>query len=335
MIKYKILQSNFVDKKLYLFDIIDDNFLEVEDIKNADIIFSPISLNYLVKLNDSDMQVFCESLKEIDVKLPIYFLNYGDYACKVPKSIRQSNVIVLSCAGSTSLQNYKGFPAMWGDPITKYFDETEYYSRQKTGVPSVGFCGLGKNTIPQFVVRFVRQVIFNAKAILNFNNYYPEAFFPGVFTRERILKRIKKSNLINENFTIHSKYKSGIKTRGTKEEFDARKRFYTNILESDYTLCIRGAGNFSIRFYETLAMGRIPIVYDTNQLFPYTNHIDYKNVGLFIDSKSHKISEIPQLIYDYHTKLTSDEFSRIAKSNRNLWLEYMSTTGVAKNFSKL
>ena len=50
--------------------------------------------------------------------------------------------------------------------------------------------------------------------------------------------------------------------------------YYENIKNSDYVLVFKRTGNFSIRLYETLMMGRIPIFINTDCLLPFNNHIN-------------------------------------------------------------
>src|SRR5262249_31017640 len=45
--------------------------------------------------------------------------------------------------------------------------------------------------------------------------------------------------------------------------------YVENILSSNYTLCVRGAGNFSHRYFDTLAAGRIPVLVDTAGGIPF------------------------------------------------------------------
>ena len=44
--------------------------------------------------------------------------------------------------------------------------------------------------------------------------------------------------------------------------------FIKNMQKCDYTLCVRGTGNYSGRFYMTLNAGRIPVVLDTDVVLP-------------------------------------------------------------------
>ncbi len=47
-----------------------------------------------------------------------------------------------------------------------------------------------------------------------------------------------------------------------------RREFRENLLESDYVLCPRGFGNFSIRLYETLSSGATPILINSGKNLP-------------------------------------------------------------------
>ena len=61
--------------------------------------------------------------------------------------------------------------------------------------------------------------------------------------------------------------------------------------KSLFTFCYRGAGNFSYRFYETLMMGRIPILVNTDCVFPFEDKVDINSLGLVLNEKTLKIEE--------------------------------------------
>ena len=95
-----------------------------------------------------------------------------------------------------------------------------------------------------------------------------------------------------------------------------------------FIFCMRGAGNFSYRFYETLMMGRIPIFIDTDCVLPFEESINLSDVGLFFkdaDIKAGKINleqEILKYIENNKNRLTD-----IQKQNRLLWEKVYSPTG--------
>lgn len=51
--------------------------------------------------------------------------------------------------------------------------------------------------------------------------------------------------------------------------------FYENIKNNQVTVCQRGYGNFSWRFYETLSAGRIPLLVDTDIMLPFEDEINW------------------------------------------------------------
>jgi hypothetical protein len=46
-------------------------------------------------------------------------------------------------------------------------------------------------------------------------------------------------------------------------------------VESDFVLAPKGDGNYSNRFLETLSLGRIPVVVDTDIMLPFEDRIAY------------------------------------------------------------
>jgi hypothetical protein len=56
------------------------------------------------------------------------------------------------------------------------------------------------------------------------------------------------------------------------------KEFEENILSSHFTICHRGSGNFSMRFYQTLSAGRIPILLNTDMTLPFEDEIPWNDI---------------------------------------------------------
>lgn len=103
----------------------------------------------------------------------------------------------------------------------------------------------------------------------------------------------------------------------------ARQQYNTNLLNNKYALCIRGAGNFSYRFYEALSFGRIPILIDTDTILPFSNVIDWNKHIIFI--KQEDIKDLPELLKNDTRSMTE---------NRKLWEKYFSVEGYANSFTK-
>jgi hypothetical protein len=101
-----------------------------------------------------------------------------------------------------------------------------------------------------------------------------------------------------------------------------RKEFFDNLKDNMFTFCYRGRGNFSVRFYETLMMGRIPIVIDSKITFPFPDKINMNFVSIFIDElelENHEILE--SKISEFINK---NNLLEIQKNNRKIYEEYFS-----------
>ena len=60
------------------------------------------------------------------------------------------------------------------------------------------------------------------------------------------------------------------------------QEYKTNLLQSDYILCPRGFGNFSIRFYEALSSGATPLIIDSGSELPQLNDKEFWNSNVLL-----------------------------------------------------
>ena len=101
-----------------------------------------------------------------------------------------------------------------------------------------------------------------------------------------------------------------------------KNEFNDNMNDNLFTLCYRGRGNFSVRFYETLMKGRIPIQINSSSIFPYENKIDYSEVGIFIEEDDLDKIDIGKIVKNYFYSKTKDELIQIQKNNRRIYQEF-------------
>lgn len=138
------------------------------------------------------------------------------------------------------------------------------------------------------------------------------------------LKSLYESN-IHTDFII----RGGFWAAGVDKR-TARLDYFKNMTDNLFTFCYRGAGNFSYRFYETLMMGRIPILVNTDCVFPEESILD-DNVGLFINESDLKSpDDLPSKITEYY-ETHKGSFVDIQKRNRKLWETYYSPIGFLSN----
>jgi hypothetical protein len=132
--------------------------------------------------------------------------------------------------------------------------------------------------------------------------------------REKICQFFSDSGL-KTNFILRDSYIFNLQDNHKKE-------FEDNMNGNLFTLCYRGRGNFSVRFYETLMRGRIPIQINSSSIFPYEDEIDYSDVGIFIEEEDLDKFDLEKLVKDYYNSKSADELLQIQKNNRRIYEEY-------------
>jgi hypothetical protein len=147
--------------------------------------------------------------------------------------------------------------------------------------------------------------------------------------RDKYLKILYHSD-IKTNFII----RNGFWAPGIDKNI-ARKEYFDNIENNLFTFCYRGAGNFSYRFYETLMMGKIPILINTDCVFPFEDKININDIALVINEKdidnidNHDTTLI-NIIKSYYYK-NKDNLLNIQQNNRFIWETYYSPIGFINN----
>jgi hypothetical protein len=104
------------------------------------------------------------------------------------------------------------------------------------------------------------------------------------------------------------------------------------VIDSDYTLCVRGVGNFSYRLYETLSCGRIPVFVDTDCVLPYDSVIRWKDYCVYLDES--EVAVIGERIAEFHRELSPSRFEGLQRDCRKLWEDYISPAGFFRNFHR-
>jgi hypothetical protein len=125
----------------------------------------------------------------------------------------------------------------------------------------------------------------------------PTVGFCGTLTshpcRIQHLNTLKMSPSIKTKLILRGDYWAG--KPHDKQVVD---KFIKNIQETYFTLCSRGAGNWSARFYQVLYLGRIPIVVNTDMMLPLEDKINWRDVIVYCESDT----EIPTRINEFWQK---------------------------------
>ena len=103
--------------------------------------------------------------------------------------------------------------------------------------------------------------------------------------RKQLLDAYENCSLIKKEFIIRRTFWEFIAEEKTRIEFDQ------NLLENHFNLCCRGAGNFAMRFYQTLAAGRIPVLIDTDYPLPYRDEIPWDSIIIMKPTAEEVVAE--------------------------------------------
>jgi hypothetical protein len=247
-------------------------------------------------------------------------------------NINIKNAILFSGTIDKSKQFYNSYsyPHFFSDLIA--YNHSEFTPRFKTKIPVVGFCGYA----PPFGMKLSREkIIGTIKLLANYTGLIKK--FPYKVShsyRARAILGLNNSKKVKLNFKLKSAFAFGpsgqLNTGNTKEsDIEFRQNFIKNILESDYTLCVRGIGNNSIRFFETLCCGRIPVFVNTDSALPFDNIMDWRRLCVWVEEED--IDKIDEIVLKFHNNITEEKFIELQKELRHIWTEFLSPQGFYKN----
>lgn len=247
----------------------------------------------------------------------------GDWCASYPEFERITYLRSGGFRSQLSLRN-QGFPVVITDMFKEYIKSNSGY-RVKEKLPTVGFCGHAALSPVKRAKEATKFVLENFKKLVKnpFRNDW-EPVFSSAYQRASLLKLLERDSAINTNFIYRNKYRAGANTQLSRAQTSTE--YFQNIIDSDYVLCLRGGGNFSVRFYHTLMMGRIPVLVNTDCLLPFQDTINWKEHVVWVEWNQRK--EIDRIVDSFHHKLSPDEFRNMQQRNRKLWLETLSVKGI-------
>lgn len=222
-------------------------------------------------------------------------------------------------------------PAFWPDYLAIYCGGRQK-PRAKQIKPSIGFCGQASSRLHKMAYFALRNVAHSVAYRFGRTKTIPPPVKPPMLLRGQVLRTLSASDQVECNFIIRDRYRAGVRSSSERKDpfHPAKVEFVNNILGNDYTVCVRGGGNFSVRLYEVLSLGRIPIFIDTDSRLPYDFLLDWKEYGVWVDQKD--VQRLPQIVRDFHDNLSDDAFIELQVKCRQLWHEWLSRAGFLQHF---
>ena len=310
--EWKIYESEFLFYKKY--------FKLSQDVKNSDVAFLPLTLNYYVKM--SKLHIAKDFIfKSRDNKLVTYIWVEGDHEINFMKNYKNCIFIKYFGFKSNLMSNEIIKPGDLKKDLLLSSLDNKVKVRKKNKIPVIGFDGLARYPHHKLLNLIFKNLFSKIMYKVNLSKINRDHIFPKFLMRKKILNSLNKSKKIKTNFNIRSKFAAG--SLGLNKK--SRSEFIKNILSSDYTLCFRGSGNYSLRFYETLCLGRIPLFIDTDCKLPFEDKIDWRNLCLWINIED--LDNICEIIIDYHDSISEKRFREKQVYCREIWIKYLSKEG--------
>lgn len=147
----------------------------------------------------------------------------------------------------------------------------------------------------------------------------PQPVNIGAVLRNRALAVLRASSHVACDATERERFHDHHDADDVRQH---RDEFLEHLVRTPYNLCIRGAGNYAYRLFETMAAGRIPVVLDTEIVLPCSDVIDWRESVVWVPLAG--IHDIDRYVVDFHDRLGPDGFRERQERNRALYLDYLS-----------
>lgn len=282
----------------------------VNTIEEADVVIVPVQLAYFIENSKLKwLYLFIDHANILKKKVWVY--SSGDFGITL-----NAEVYTFRFGGFNSKLDNKTFivPAFITDPYQLL--QRNFTPIAKRSRATIGFVGNAHYSLIKWCKEFFFYLYHNSKRISNQTSEDYQPFYPSSIKRYQFLQALEKNNYIQSNFIFRKQYRAGAKTEARKKQ--TALEFFENIAENPYVFCLRGAGNFSIRLYETLAMGRIPFLIDTDVRLPVPNCISWEKHIVMANEYN-----FMETLINFHKNISEEDFKQIQINNRNLWLNYL------------
>ncbi len=276
-------------------------FNRVRDINDADVLIAPHEYVFLLK-NQSYLDNLLRVAKASNIILIISAYQDDPQPIELPGTV----ILRPSAYKTTLTKNEIIMPAYVEDIGLKY----GYTPIDKNNYPIVSFVGkAGFNSVIEFIKYLIKNYLL-----------YKGAKKQGIFFRRKVLSNLNKDKRISLNVIIRKNYSANKKTVEIPPE-QARSEYIKSIKDAHFVLAPRGDGNYSLRFYEILSLGRIPIIIDTDVQLPLYEKINYDDFVVRVPLD--KINNTGDYIMTFLNNHSNEQFIFAQKQARKIFKTYL------------
>lgn len=201
-------------------------------------------------------------------------------------------------------------------------------ARKKGRIPSVGFCGyappLGCRPSVRSLRETLRYAAYRLKALNRHRSWIAHA------PRVQALRALRRTPDVEARFVVRDQFafnRWGVLQPGGTEASSRHQRaeFLANLESTDYALCVRGLANCSIRFYEAISLGRLPLFVNTRCVLPYDWMIDWKEACVWVEEA--ELAGIGGILRHHHDRISVEAFIAQQHRVRALFERWISPAG--------
>lgn len=245
----------------------------------------------------------------------VLLFDYTDYCDRVPTLPPHAVLFRVSAYRHHKRQNEIIMPYFVEDMGARF----GISPKEKNVEPAVGYCGQS-----QFGSR-VKALHARLKWFLHYVRLFlsgdpdPAVHRRGIFLRACVIARLSAGGVplfLNERsfYALHRASAPG-------DPAVLRREYMENLREAGLALCVRGDANQSQRFYEALSAGRIPLLIDTDCVFPLEEVIDYNRVLLRVPLR--RLRTLPARVHAWWECETSESFRARGIAAQKIFREYL------------
>ena len=198
-------------------------------------------------------------------------------------------------------------------------DFTEWVPLSVTEGPSIGFVGQGNGSLQHKMIRLNSDEVIESYGFERVSGEQPlrNPINIGLVLRQRVLNSLSKSKALTTNFVVRE-----INYAVAKGDLSHnRTEYLENMNQNLFSLCVRGGGNYSIRLYEALATGRIPVIIDDTMPLPLSEHIDWSAISVRVPIS--QIDSVGEIVAAFFESKTPGELIQIQHATRQTWLDFL------------
>ncbi len=303
----------------YSFDI--KSYGITNSIKEAEMIFPPYSHSWLLRY-DKKLLTECVQIAQ-ESNLPLLIDGTGD----IEHPIGIKNTYVLRYGGYRFLSDSKIIQIpLFVDDLLERCRKGQLVVRKKTeNNPVIGFAGWVNLSPKHYLKTIIKELPARLHSIID-DRY--EVYTKGVLWRQKAIGTLRQSSQVTLNLRLRNSFSANPKTaEGDMKKL--REEMVDTILQSDYSLDVRGDANNSARLFEILSLGRIPVIIDTERNFPFSEKINYSSFSLIIDFRDLKY--LPERIAEFHKNISPDSFEQMQKNARDVFVNYFRIDAIMKS----